>query len=193
MATRNSSARAAKVQAATEESPRSSAPATGTDTITVACKLPSGLWLRVFRQSEVDVPISGMPGQFRKETQSRLVGAPFRIAGAAQPVGAAPRALVVGGYALTTGVPRALWEEWLEQNRDSAIVRNSIVYAMDTREEAHDRAVEQEEVRSGLEPIDPRTRTQTVNGDERKVPVDPRWPAKVNPNLSIVATDTRQG
>lgn len=39
------------------------------------------------------------------------------------------RQMMPGGYALTLSVPAAAWDEWLRQNRYSALVTGNLIYA----------------------------------------------------------------
>jgi hypothetical protein len=55
-----------------------------------------------------------------------------------------------GGYVLTS-VPRDLWEMWLRDNHDSAVVVNGLVFAEDDEDAARLRARRQSRTRSGLE------------------------------------------
>ena len=56
---------------------------------------------------------------------------------------------------MTPGVPREHWEAWLEQNRNSDLVRNGLVLAADAEDGARGQARERTALRSGLEPIVP--------------------------------------
>jgi hypothetical protein len=133
-------------------------PVTGTDTVTVACKMPGGLRLRLFRKEDSFVPMFG--GGVSKETISRPIdGAMILIRGPRHLGGTIPpdmmHSFMPGGYALTSGVPRDFWEQWLEDNKHSDLVKNKIVYAADREDLARDQAREQHELQSGLQPIDP--------------------------------------
>lgn len=129
------------------------------DTVTVACKMPNGLRLRLFEMEEVPEPMFG--GGVRMTKRARQIeGADIVLNGAAVNLeevgkGNLPSFVIAGGYALTPGVPRDQWEAWLEQNKHSALVRNNIVFCYKSEEGARKQALEQAEVRSGLEPIDP--------------------------------------
>lgn len=76
-----------------------------------------------------------------------------------------PEHLIIGGYGLTPGVPRDFWEKWLEDNRDSALVKNHLIFAQPNEASARDAARERAGLRSGLEPMDP----EKLPNDVRRV------------------------
>jgi hypothetical protein len=128
------------------------APSTGT--VTVACKLPHGLWLKVFRTEDWDEPVMG--GGYRKTTRAvELPEHRVLIGGVAAPFGMSPASPMVAGYALTHGVPAAVWEKWLDDNKDSDIVRKKLIFAYAKEADTAAAAKENEGRRSGLEPLDP--------------------------------------
>jgi hypothetical protein len=134
------------------------APATGTDTVTVACKYGPGLILRAFVKTKAQQEVMG--GGVRDIDVWEPTGETYTLHGpvvnnaAYLRVGELPEG-IVGGYALNAGVPRHLWECWLEQNKHSDMVRNRIVFASGDYHRAMDEARELKDVKSGLEPIDP--------------------------------------
>ena len=144
----------------------------GAKYVTVACKVPNGLVLRAFKMHEEHEPVMG--GGSRKYELARTVGDPFRVNGPA-PMTALPQFDMPGGYALTANVPIELWTQWLEANKDSAVVKNKLIFATATPEAASKQAKEQESVRSNLEQLD----TSTVTKNGRETNVDPRWPKAV--------------
>jgi hypothetical protein len=154
-------------------------------TVVVACKHPPGIVMRVFEREEYDVPVLG--GGSRKESRAIAVGEPVKINGPAVPFGQTPSFVIAGGYALTPNVPADVAMAYMEQNKNSALVKNNLIFIHEKPEFAQKQAREQKAVKSGLERLD--VGMVTKNG--REVPKDPRWPARVNPNLSGVATDKR--
>ena len=135
-----------------------SRPVTTGDTVTVACKLPHGIKLRVFEWEKYDELLRD--GTVREAKRSRPIeGAEFTVRGtwvasAGQAYSASNqmvRDLLPGGYAITTGCPRDIWDRWLEQNKESPLVRNAIIFASASSvdKQAHENAG----VLSGMEPI----------------------------------------
>ena len=128
----------------------SSKPATGTRVVNVFCKFPGGLILRA--------------GAMREYTMPSPLGAPIRelrfvemarhkVNGPAAPFGIQPRSPVIGGYAITKGVPKDLWDAWYEANKDADYVRNRIIYAEEDESYGRDKAYEQRSVETGFEPL----------------------------------------
>lgn len=125
-------------------------------TVTVGCKLPHGLQLRLFKMVEFVEPVLG--GGTRTGKRAEMVGSVVKINGYAAPFGERPQNQVVGGltgYALTFGVDREFFEEYLRQNRDSDVVKNGLLFAADGEQRARDIAKERRGVKNGLEPLDP--------------------------------------
>lgn len=127
-------------------------------TVTVACKLPNGLILRLFHK--VSVRHAG-PGGFVsvEEFQVDPEAPVFRVNGNAFPRngGGVLKHDVTGdnGYGLTHGIPRDFWEKWVLQFKDTPAVVNGLIFAFPNREDAIARANELEDLRTGLEPLDP--------------------------------------
>lgn len=123
------------------------------ETLVVACKLPHGLRLRIQQQVDVQVPSLGSG----TTTVKQWVARPEEVVlkGVAHEFGQIPGHMTDGGYALTFGVNRDFFEAWMAQNKDTAIVKEGLVFAQETRESAVDQSVDQAEVRTGLEPLDP--------------------------------------
>ncbi len=61
----------------------------------------------------------------------------------------------VGGYALTSGVPRDFWDKWLEQHADDPVVKNGLIFAHASIDGASGEAREKKAIESGFEGIDP--------------------------------------
>jgi hypothetical protein len=124
---------------------------------TVACNMPNGLILRIFESFETDVPVLG--GGMSKEKVSRPVGAPVKINGPARRFDdPSPPPLLAGGYALTPGVDAEFWGKWLDQNKASPLVAGvrPVIFAHDKMANLEAEAREKRDVKSGLEPIDPK-------------------------------------
>jgi hypothetical protein len=153
--------------------------------LVVICKHPPGILMRVFEKEEIDVNVLG--GGTRKEPRSFAVGESVRINGPAVPFGQAPRCRIVNGYAITTNVPAEAARKWMDQNKTSAMVRNGLIDVFPDVQTAEAEAKKRGRILSGLEQLD----VGSIQKNGRTVPRDPRWPAKVNPNLSEVRTDDR--
>jgi hypothetical protein len=80
---------------------------------------------------------------------------PITLNGFANPVGAPARSITYGRYGITRGVPVDIWETWLEQNKDSDLVRNGLIFALGDDIDALYEAKKRTALRSGLEPLEP--------------------------------------
>ena len=125
-------------------------PATGTATVTVFCKWPGGMILRAGKM--VEQPMPSPLGAPISELRFRETGR-HRVNGPAAPFGIAPRAPVIGGYAITKGVPKELWDAWHNANKDADYVRNRIIYAEEDESYGRDKAYDLRSVETGFEPL----------------------------------------
>jgi hypothetical protein len=141
-------------------------------TVTVACKIPHGLQLQLVRKtSYVEETLSGSRDRVRYDR----TGARVMIYGPGRPVNPPPGFPdphpMAGGYALTHDVDSKFWEQWLEQNKLSPIVKNGLIFAMSSSNDVKAKAREQADFRSGLEPLNmegdarmPKPRNAAVGG-----------------------------
>ena len=101
------------------------------EVVTVACKLRNGLILRTFAKHRIQMPVIG--GGVRDVDEYRPDGRQFKINGNAAPY-AQPLLDSEGNpiemeqsFALTREIPKAFWDLWLEQNKESAVVKNGLI------------------------------------------------------------------
>ncbi|TXH35298.1 MAG: hypothetical protein E6Q98_16025 [Rhodospirillaceae bacterium] len=141
-------------------------------TVTVACKIPNGLILRVFDMVDHDVPVMGGGTKTTKKAVQR--GGMVKVNGPATPFGQAPRSQIVGGYALTHNVPAEFFKDWLKQNAEHDAVKNGLIFGHEKFDAVHGRAEDGKKVVSGMHPLIP---------DK-----DPRIPRGPNPNVSAPST-----
>lgn len=154
------------------------------DKVTVACKLPHGLRLRLFKMVDGHENVSG--NNVRTIKRAEQVGGDVVIKGVAVEFGK-DRALT-GGYALTPGVDKAFFDEWLKQNAEHDAVKNHMIFAAGTRDAVEGEAEDHAKDKSGQEPLD----MSMVKRGERLVGADPRLPRSNNANLSPIAADTEK-
>jgi hypothetical protein len=159
--------------------PRVQRRATGTDTVTVACNLPSGFILQLYDVEEVTQFLPN--GREFKENQCTLRPDLGRWA-LHGPVNRSALAatgrddklpddyrLIPGdapdtGYALTFGVPRDFWERWLKDNEKSPIVLGKHVFAASTTSRAVGQAKEYRELKSGFQGLNQAGDYRVPNG-----------------------------
>jgi hypothetical protein len=123
------------------------------DTLTVACKIPNGLMLQVFRQETYWEPL--LTGGSKEVKLSRPDGWMQKLNGPARAPGKDVGHQIINGFGLTHGVDADKFAQWLEQNKDSAFVRKGLVFAASRQTDAIDQTKEHREQVTGLEPIDP--------------------------------------
>ena len=75
--------------------------------------------------------------------------------GGTVPEGFRPRPKMVAGYALTHNVSKDLFDQWMIENKDSAMVRNRLVYGFEQIDTVQGKAREGTDVDSGLGPLWP--------------------------------------
>ena len=128
-----------------------------TDTVTVGSKLPHGVLLQLCKMSDVMVPVLG--GGMRKVQEATRLPKTYKVHGVAIYKGQFPDYRIVGrpntGFALTPGIPKDFWDEWLKQNRDNDFVVNGLIFAHVEEASTVDQAREHMLIPSGMEPIDP--------------------------------------
>lgn len=140
------------------------------DKVTVGCKLPDGLRLRLFKMEETQEPVMG--GGWRTVQRAVPFGPQVVLKGNAQPLGIILRHMIIGGYGITENVDKDFIDEWFKQNADSDIVKNHLIVVQPRLDLARDQAKEQSKLESGFEPINPGI-------DPKGRPVDPRMPREV--------------
>ncbi len=142
-------------------------------TVTVGCKLPHGIIIRGYRMEEFDEPVFG--GGTKRSSIAVHDGRQAVIAGVAKQPGEEREFPLVGGFALTHGVPADLMEQWLKANADMPAVRNGLVFCHSQEASARSIAKENRANVSGLEPIDPKKPPQV----SRRVKITPATVADV--------------
>lgn len=133
-------------------------------TVTVACKLPNGLLLRVFQMVDSNEPVMG--GGWRDVKRAEPFGEQVHIKGYALPANMQGIGLHVGGYALTPNVDADFWELWLNQNRDADYVRNGLIFAHEKKADAIAESKEKAQVWDGMGPLIP-TKAGSTTRDRR--------------------------
>lgn len=142
--------------------------------VTVACKLPNGLILRLFEMAPEQELVMG--GGVREVMKAHDLGTRVEINGNTPPFGQAlldsqgEPISTARGFALTTNVDADFWDEWLHQNEGSDIVKRGLIFAHARTADVRAEAREKEKVWTGLEPMRPATPTDTTG--------DPRMPSR---------------
>ena len=152
--------------------------------VTVACKLPHGMRLRLFKMVDGHENVAG--NTVRMVKRAEQVGPDVVIKGTAVEFG--KEKALTAGFMLTPGVDKEFFDEWLRQNAEHDAVKNHLIFAASTRDAVEGEAAEHRKQKSGLEPLD----MGFIKKGERLVAVDERLPRSNNPNLSPIAPDTEK-
>lgn len=159
-------------------------------TVTVACKIETGLILQLQRRMDRQEDTRDGP-----QSRSYWVkhGPRYYVNGPSYPVGTLPKGFprlpqIEGGYALTSGIPADFWEQWLEQNKLSDFVvpppgaEHGMIFAYADFGDTAAAAREQETLLSGLQPI-------STDTDKDGKLLDRRLPRPMNQSVAKVATE----
>lgn len=150
----------------------------------VACKVPNGLILRLFKMIDTTEAVQGGPP--RKVPVAQQIGEQVKINGPAAPHGMSPRCEVANGYALTYNVDAEFMAAWLKQNHDLDAVRNKMILAHDQPESVRDETRDNVGRRSGLE------RLQVPLPEAPDLTLDPRIEQSASPSVSRITTAAEQ-
>lgn len=144
--------------------------------ITIACKLPVP-WIDLTISKLVDKDIPGLNGTVTRK-EAIQTGRFIRIRGTAYPrAGGVPdgfpgKPIMMAGFALTLNVDEDEWNAFLAcGGREMDMVRNGIVFAYPDLANIKARCTDLRDVKTGLEPLDPRTDPNTGRSLDGRV----RW------------------
>ena len=98
------------------------------ETITIGCKLPSGLILRV-----VDKSGHEQRHEIRGSKESKIIG----------------------GYGITHDVPKEFWDRWVALHPEFPALKSGVIFAVGKAADADREARNGETVKSGFEGVDP--------------------------------------
>lgn len=169
-------ARAAQTaRAASKPKPAVQAPAVGgaverkleaAKTISVGCKIPQGLIISIHQMIERDEPVLG-GGMRRVKEAMELPETRIHIRGIGQKIARDKSGLpIVTPYAITNDVDAETFRAWMEQHKDSDIVKKGLVWAMPSENDARAHARETRDLKTGFEPLNPKGKGNPL-GDPR--------------------------
>ena len=115
----------------------------------VACKMETGLRLRVFKMMTEHEPTPMGP---REVTVARFEREAY-VNGVGKRLEAAPRCEVVAGYAITAGIDKDLWDRWLKDNEESEIWVNELIFAHEDADYLRGWCREHASAMSGTQPL----------------------------------------
>lgn len=124
-------------------------------TVAVASKMPFDFVLKLYDFAERSEPVLGGGSRMFKQAQERVGAQTFIAQGNSWAQNRGPHQQLVGGFAITHGIPKAFWDEWLEQNERADYVKNGMLFAHQEVNSTLAQAREYEKEKSGLERLDP--------------------------------------
>ena len=130
-------------------------PETGSETVSVASKMPFDFTLRLFDFVEKHEPVMGGGSRSYKIAEQRRGTPEFVVMGNSFPQNKGPHQPLSGGYAITHGIPKDFWEAWLEQHAEADYVVNSIIFAQGDSASITAETKEKEGVKTNIERLDP--------------------------------------
>lgn len=148
-------------------------------TVTVACNINTGIVLQLYEMEENPVPVLGLPGTTRMEKTAVAAGEPVTLFGPALAVGLRPKCLIVGGYAMTSGVDAQFMAKWMDAHKNDLMVRNECILVYAAENDARAAAKDHRDFKSGLEPLRPGL-------DAKGQPIDLRLPKRRNKQIGAV-------
>ena len=75
---------------------------------------------------------------------------------------------IAGGFGLSEDVDKAFFDEWVKRYRDSPAVTGGIVFAYENAADTKARAAEYANLKTGLEPLDPKNPAPGLTADDGK-------------------------
>jgi hypothetical protein len=133
------------------------------DTVIVGLKSPNGIILQLQKKELVRYPKRDGSMAEIEEWHPDYEKPTYTLNGNRVPFGQEPKCLIVGGFAMTSGIPKDFWDEWRKQNANLDLVKNGMIFAHGTEDGARSQGTERRELRSGQEPL----RMEKGNLDER--------------------------
>nr|WP_321986150.1 hypothetical protein [uncultured Lichenicoccus sp.] len=125
-------------------------------TVTVACKIPNGLQLQVWKMIDEYVPVMGSSEKKLQQRAELADSRRIKINGPARAIGKDAPHEIRNGVGLTHGVDADFFAAWLNQNKDSDVVLRGHVFAAAKVSDVDAKAVEMSREKTGLEPLDPK-------------------------------------
>ncbi len=121
------------------------------NTVSVACKLPNGLILQLYKmETRSEATMMG----FRDVKVAVPVGERITLNGNAVHVDRAPKHEIMNGFGITRNVPAEFFTQWLKDNHDMKAVREGMIFACDSNGRMADESRDKQSIRTGLEPLD---------------------------------------
>lgn len=121
------------------------------ETVTVACKIPNGLRLRLYKEMiKSEVVVGGGVREVKQFFPDPNVKEVV-LQGFSHPQNVQPATAIIGGYALTYNVDKQFFDAWMAQNKDAPYVKQGLVFADVKDANVHAQAKEKASIVSGYE------------------------------------------
>lgn len=135
--------------------------------VLVACKLPNGLRMRIYKEVERSEPT---PMGHKMVKVWEPTGDVVVLAGTAVPFGTMPEDPIVNGYSLTP-VDKEFWDTYVSQNKDSEAIKNELIFAHEKQDNvvAQTKSQRKQGVVSGMEPLDPNNLPKGIDARGMKI------------------------
>jgi hypothetical protein len=141
---------------------------TGGATVTVASKMQTDFILQLHYIREETEPVLGGGVRVFKIARPRTDIKPILISGLSYAQNKGPHQRIEIGYAMTPGVPKDFWDEWLEQNKNADYVVNGMIFAHSETASLMSEAKEKESLKSGIERLNPQDLPKGIQPSDRK-------------------------
>lgn len=122
-------------------------------TVTVGCKIPTGMVLQLFRMEDHEEPV--MAGGYRIVKRAMVDREPVKLNGPARYIGRDSAHTIISGSGITYNVDADFFAEWMKQNADHPAVKGKFIYAQSKPGEIEAQARDHRSLKTGLEGIDP--------------------------------------
>jgi len=153
--------------------------------VTVALRLPNNLQLQIYRFVERTEPRAD--GGSNTVRRAEAVGEPVIIHGYNSTVAKGAPAGMHEAFALTPNIDAAFWSEWCKQFKDHPLLENGLLFASSSVDSVTDQVRDHEDIRTGLEPIEPPP--PVMPGEKPKAVADPRIRSLTNNRALMVGSE----
>lgn len=121
-------------------------------TVTVGCKIPCGFAMQLYTMEDASEPVMG--GGWKTVKRASPLGKLVKLNGSAKAIGKDVPWDIKFGVGLTHGVDADFFAKWMEDNKESDIVKGGHIFCKTKTGEVLAEAKDKMSEKTGLEPID---------------------------------------